>query len=154
MSPLQLLLLQIQINRDRHNIFQNESKISHWPDFTRFHFCVDPISWDLVLVLTRFHEISFCVDTISRYFVFVLTRFHEIYSRHHRNFDFCYNLAPQYTASLCVLYVCAAEYGGRSHTGTRLPLSDWMPAAVALSAACTERRSCCCWSSDAMLQFI
>ena len=56
------------------NIFHNEFKISNWPDFTRFRFCVDPISRDLVFLLTRFHD----VDPISRDFVFVLTRFHEI----------------------------------------------------------------------------
>ena len=89
-----------------------------WPNFTmltRFHVIFsldDPISWDVVFVLTRFHEFSFlCWPDFT-----MLTQFHEIYSRHHRNFDCCYNLAPQYTASLCVLYVFAAEYSGRSHT--------------------------------------
>ena len=101
------------------NILYNESKISCWPYFTRFRFCVEPISRDFVFVLTRFHEISFlCWSDFT-----MLIRFHEIYSRKHRNFDFCYNLAPQYTASLYVLYVSAAEYSGRCHTGTRLSLS-------------------------------
>ena len=108
------------------NILYNESNISWWPDFMRFRFCVDlisrdfvlcwpdftmltrfqlmysrddSISWDFVFVLTRFHEISFlCWPDFT-----MLIRFHEIYSRHHINFDFCYNLAPQYTASLCVI---------------------------------------------------
>ena len=60
------------------NILYNESKILWWPDFTRFGFCVDLISRDLVFVWTRFHEISFLCWPISRDFVFVLTRFHEI----------------------------------------------------------------------------
>ena len=118
-----------------------------WPDFTRFRFLLTRfhekwfLRWPDFTMLTRFHEISFlcwpdftrfpfCIDPISGDFVFVLTRFHEIYSRHHRNFDFCYNLAPQYSASLWVLYVCAAEYSGRSHPGTRLSLliccSKWL----------------------------
>ena len=129
-----------------------------WPDFTWFRLCVDPISRDMVFALTWFHDVDpisrdfafvltlfhetsylrlpdftrfgFCVNPISRDLVFALTRFHEIYSRHHRIFDFCYNLAPQYTASLCALHVCAAEYSWWSHTGTRLSLliccSNWL----------------------------
>ena len=70
------------------------------PYFTRFRFCVDPISWDFVFVLTRFHEILFlCWPDFT-----MLIRFHEIYSRHHRNFDFCYNLsATIHSQSVCVI---------------------------------------------------
>ena len=45
---------------------------------------------------------------IERDFVLAMTWFREIYSRHHRNFDFCIISKPQCTASLCALYVCAA----------------------------------------------
>ena len=108
------------------NILYNESKISCWLDFTRFSCCVDPISRDFVFVLTRFHEIS-CLGWPD---FTMLNRFNVIYCRHHRNFDLFYSLAPQYKTSLCVLYVCAAEYSGRSHIGTRLSLlvccSKWL----------------------------
>ena len=108
-----------------------------WPDFTRFRFCVDPLSRDFVFVLTRFHEISFlcwhdfmrfcfCVDPILRCWP-DLTRYTLVTTE---ILIFVIISPPQYTASLCVLYVCAAEYSERSHTGTRLSLliccSKWL----------------------------
>ena len=113
-----------------------------WPDFMRFRFCVDPISrcWPdftwYTLVMTRFHEIlflfwpdfmrfRFCVDPISRCW-FDFTRYTLVTTE----IMIVVIISPHNTQPVCVLYVCAAEYSGRSHTGTRLSLliccSKWL----------------------------
>ena len=102
----------------------------------------DPISWDFVFVLTRFHDVDqisrdilswwpdfmgfrFSVDSISRCWP-DFTRYTLVITE----ILIFVIISPHNIQPVCVLYVCAAIYSGRSHTGTRLSLliccSKWL----------------------------